>query len=107
MKKISTREEFNQIMEEHKKFLFLKHSVTCPISSAAFEEFKSYVEQSNVLPAYYLHVQEARPLSNDIAEEFGVKHESPQVLLFHQGTVKWHESHWRITKSELENQVSE
>ncbi|MBM7701182.1 bacillithiol system redox-active protein YtxJ [Metabacillus iocasae] len=106
MKKISTREEFNQVIKDNETFLFLKHSITCPISSAAYEEFKSYVEENQHIPSYYLHVQEARPLSNDIAEEYNIKHESPQVFLFNQGNVKWHESHWRITKSELANQLN-
>lgn len=102
---IQTVEEFNQILEENERFLFFKNSTTCPISHAAFEEFENFVADQEQVPCYYLNVQEARPLSNHIAEATGVKHESPQALLFKGGDVVWNASHWKITYSSLEENV--
>ena len=61
-------------------------------------------EQLDGTTLYYLNVQEARPLSNAIAEQFQVKHESPQALLFVDGELKWHASHWTLTYDELKKQ---
>jgi bacillithiol system protein YtxJ len=106
MKKIISVEEFNEVVNENESFLFLKHSTTCPISGAGHEAFSNYVNNQNSVKAYYLHVQEARPLSNYIAETYGVKHESPQALFFEDGKVKWDISHWKITEEELSKRVS-
>jgi bacillithiol system protein YtxJ len=54
---------------------------------------------------YYLHVQEARALSNYIAETYSIKHESPQALLFKDGKVVWDASHWKITYASLQENV--
>ena len=56
----------------------LKHSTTCPISSMA----KRRLERQWDLPAdsvepYYLDLLRHRDISNLIASEFGVRHESP------------------------------
>ena len=100
MEKISSIEEFEQALEKGEAFLFIKHSLTCPISHEAFNECKSFDEQSQV-PVYYLAVQESRELSNYIADRFQIKHESPQALIFVDGKAVWDASHWKITKSSL------
>ena len=93
---IQTEDEFNQL-DHDGTFAFFKHRVTCPISGRAFEEFETFVKQYEDIPAYYLQVQESRPLSNYIAEQYGIKHESPQAIIFKNGKVKWHASHSQIT----------
>ncbi|MCK6258081.1 bacillithiol system redox-active protein YtxJ [Fictibacillus sp. WQ 8-8] len=104
--KISDSEAFKKAISENGRVFVLKNSTTCPISHAAFEEYKKFAEdQSGNL--YYLNVQEARPLSNEIAEAYGIKHESPQVLLFENGEVKWNDSHWSITYSALQDKVNQ
>jgi bacillithiol system protein YtxJ len=101
-KLIHSIEEFKQIAESESEFLFIKHSLTCPISQAAYEEFENFVEDAETVPAYYLHVQNSRILSNYIADEYNVKHESPQALFIKAGEVKWHDSHWNITYDKLQ-----
>ncbi len=103
--KIETVEQFNEISQEKAKFLLFKHSLTCPVSQEAFHEFEAFMAENDDVEAYYLYVQEARPLSNYVAEQYGVKHESPQALLFEKNTVKWNDSHWRITKATLTESV--
>jgi bacillithiol system protein YtxJ len=104
--KIETIEEFEQIVKTQPKFLMIKHSLTCPISQNAFEEYEKFVEDHQEFPTYFLYVQEARPLSNYIAETFSVKHESPQALLFQDGKVVWHTSHWNITYDTLTKEIA-
>lgn len=91
-----------QESHEHPVLIF-KHSTTCSISAAA----KSKVERQwpdGSLPAnatiYYLDLLRYRPISGQIASEFGVEHQSPQLLLIQDGQVRYHASHMGIRLSE-------
>lgn len=107
IKKIDTVEQFDELINEDGKFYFLKHSLTCPISQAAYKEFEQFAQENQEIPAYYLAVQDSRPLSNEIAERFEIKHESPQAFLFANGKPLWNASHWKITKRSLANASTE
>jgi bacillithiol system protein YtxJ len=72
--------------------IVFKHSTTCPISSAAYREM-SKVEEDIAL----VIVQGARALSQKIAAQTGVRHESPQAIILRKGQVVWTASHWSIT----------
>ena len=48
---------------------------------------------------YYLDLLAYRPVSNLIAEKFGVVHESPQMIVIKDGKVLFHESHGGIDPS--------
>jgi bacillithiol system protein YtxJ len=100
--KIDTVEQFDEILGKEKKFLLLKHSLTCPISHAAYQEYQKFAEANQNVPAYFLAVQDSRPLSNEIADKFQIKHESPQAILFDNGQAQWNASHWKITSRSLE-----
>ncbi|MDM5190351.1 bacillithiol system redox-active protein YtxJ [Bacillus sp. DX4.1] len=105
MTKVETIEQFEALLETKEPYILFKHSTTCPISQGAFTEFQAYCQDGQITPAYYLYVQDARAISNRIAEHFGIKHESPQVLYIKDGTVAWHTSHWKIKKQSLEENV--
>ncbi|MGD6902640.1 bacillithiol system redox-active protein YtxJ [Bacillus infantis] len=107
MKQIHSIEEFNSILEEKSPAFLLKHSTTCPVSQAAYEEYESFTSANSSVPAYFLTVQDARPVSNHVAEEYHIKHESPQAILFSNKDVVWHASHWKITEDSLAKAVSE
>ena len=105
MEKITTVEQFDQILQEKDHFLFLKHSITCPISQAGYDEFAKFAAEHPSIDSYFLHVQEARTLSNDIAERFGIKHESPQAFVIKNQEVVWHASHWNITSKAMNEHI--
>ncbi|WP_042459763.1 bacillithiol system redox-active protein YtxJ [Neobacillus dielmonensis] len=107
LKKIDSVDEFNQIVNNEAKFLLLKHSLTCPISQAAYKEYEKFSEENSSISTYYLAVQDARPLSNEIAEKYSIKHESPQTILFSNGEALWNASHWKITNRALSAAVKE
>jgi bacillithiol system protein YtxJ len=107
LEKIETSQQFEELMKKESKFYFLKHSLTCPISQAAYKEYEKFTSENPEVPAYYLAVQEARPLSNEIAEKFQIKHESPQAFLFADGQPVWNASHWKITNRALQNAINE
>lgn len=101
MQQLESYQDLKQLVQNEKKFMVLKHSLTCPISSNAKQAYERFAE-TTMTPTYILHIQESRDLSNQIASEYEVKHESPQVLLFEDGKVVWNQSHWDITPDSLE-----
>lgn len=81
-----------------------KHSLTCPISSAALREYKSFLEQRETgdgVTYTLIEIQKHRDVSNHASERSGVRHESPQALLFDGGKVTWNASHSKITVDSL------
>ncbi|MGE7877470.1 bacillithiol system redox-active protein YtxJ [Peribacillus muralis] len=104
--KIESEEQFIDLLNED-TFLLFKHSLTCPVSAEAHEQYEKYIAGNEQLKTAYLAVQEARPLSNHVAETFDIKHQSPQAILFKNGKPVWNESHWRITYDSLSKAISE
>ncbi|MCM3786990.1 bacillithiol system redox-active protein YtxJ [Domibacillus indicus] len=102
MQKIMYIAEFEELLERNEPFFLLKHSTTCPISAAAYEAYESFIKDpTSGQQGVYLAVQEARELSNHIAQVTDIRHESPQVIYFKNGKPEWNESHWKITKDQL------
>jgi len=86
----------------------LKHSSQCPISAEVYSAFSEFDRQGGTHRPWNCalgRVIEERPLSNQIAEELGVEHESPQILLISGSKVLWHDSHWRLTLEKM-NEVA-
>jgi bacillithiol system protein YtxJ len=106
LEKINQIEEFDELIKSKNKFFLLKHSLTCPVSHAAYQEYQKFANELPNVPAFFLAVQDSRSMSNEIAERYQVKHESPQVILFYNNEVVWHASHWKITKSSLASAIS-
>ena len=47
--KLSSIDQFEQVLEEHNDVFVLKHSDTCPISAAAFDQFnKFYMKETQM-----------------------------------------------------------
>nr|WP_041582325.1 bacillithiol system redox-active protein YtxJ [Salisediminibacterium selenitireducens] len=106
--KITTWDELDAKKATGRPLFIFKNSTTCPVSREAFSEVKGFVQgYDGEAPVVYLNVQEARELSNRIAEEYGVKHESPQLLLIDDTEVKWHASHWKITEKAISRALSD
>ncbi|MFP7478128.1 bacillithiol system redox-active protein YtxJ [Terribacillus saccharophilus] len=102
-KVIQSQEEFQDVLNRDASFYLLKHSLTCPISARAKQEYDRYSLDTQI-PMYTLYVQEARELSNVIADRYDVRHESPQALLFESNQIIWHTSHHDITETVLREQ---
>ena len=54
-----------------------------------------------------IEVQRARELSTEIENRLGVTHESPQVIVLHNGQVVWNASHFDITVDAVTEAVRE
>ena len=78
--------------------LIFKHSTTCGISGLAHNRLKrGWDIPEDTLPFYYLDLHQFRPISNEVARQYDVQHESPQVLLVSNGTCSYHSSHLDIS----------
>lgn len=99
--KTSTR--FNSITDEEsleelftlshdEPVVLFKHSTTCPISAAAYQQMSGYDG-----PVSLIIVQSAREISQRVAALTGVRHESPQTIILRKGKAVWSASHWSIT----------
>jgi bacillithiol system protein YtxJ len=82
------------------RYFLFKHSSTCPISASANRAVEK-VHAELAMPIYKLVVQQQRQLSGEVTQEFGIRHESPQILLIDSGKVTWHESHYNITAKDI------
>lgn len=103
---LQDEQQLEEIKEKSKSRpqLIYKHSVRCGVSSVV----KSRLEKAK-LPAdidyYYLDIIHFRAVSNKIAEEFKVYHESPQVLMIKNGECVYEESHMGIRADEIMEQA--
>ena len=50
-------------------------------------------------------VQTHRAVSNAIAQQLGVRHETPQALLIKDGRVVWSASHFRVTAAAVDRAI--
>ncbi len=79
-----------------------KHSTRCSVSIMVKRGLdRQWPEQAAAIPGYYLDLLNHRDISNAIAERFGIRHESPQLLLLHHGRVSYHASHSEIDLDEM------
>lgn len=85
-----------------KSIAIFKHSTHCPVSTIAKKRLVSEWNFGNELPVYYLDLIEYRSVSNQIAEQFNVRHESPQILIIKDGKCIYHASHISISAKEIE-----
>jgi bacillithiol system protein YtxJ len=100
---LKKKQDLEQLLERSKTdpILIFKHSTQCPISSQAYEEFRDFAESAEDVACGLVLVIEDRELSNTIASELGVRHESPQAIVVKDGHPAWNASHWSITADSL------
>ena len=87
--------------------VIFKHSRTCGISCEAFDELHAHLADAPGEASYnMITVQSHRGVSDEAAARFGVRHETPQVILLRDGLPVWNASHFRITAQALKRVLS-
>ena len=82
--------------------MIFKHSTRCAISSTVLNRLeRSWNSDEVAIKPYFLDLINYRDLSNQVAQEFGIMHESPQVLVIKDGKAVYHSSHFGISYDEL------
>ena len=94
--RIDNRETLDQLITDsrNKPIVIFKHSNSCGISSAAYREMEKLENQVNLL-----EVQSAREVSRELADLTGIRHETPQVIVFKDGKAVWNASHFDVKAS--------
>ncbi len=94
---LATRDDLDEALarSDDGPVLIYKHSSTCPISARAQQSLEALTEAADP-PVYRLVVQEARDLSAAVADELGVRHESPQALLLMDRQPVFDASHGQV-----------
>jgi len=96
------------VRESHEQpVIIFKHSTSCSISAAAKGKLERQWDESGLADTklYYLDLLRFRPISAEIAQQFGVQHESPQLLLIQDGECRYNASHMGIRLSEVKSAV--
>lgn len=77
-----------------------KHSTRCFISKTVLQNFEAEIKSyQGDAKFYFLDLLKYRQISNKIAEDFGVTHQSPQLIVIRDGKVVNHASHNSISIS--------
>jgi bacillithiol system protein YtxJ len=89
--------------------IIFKHSTGCSISRMVLDRLERNWKEEDLNGAkpYFLDLLSYRAISNQIADVFDVKHESPQVLIVREGKAVYHTSHYDIDFGRIKNAVNE
>lgn len=97
---LDSQDQLDQILARSGEIpvLLFKHSTRCSISTMAQSRlFSQWDFSESEIEAWYLDLIAHRDISNRIATDLEVSHESPQVILIRDGKAVYHESHGGIT----------
>ena len=107
-KTLNLEDQLTEFIElsKSKPIAIYKHSTRCSLSSMV----KSRLERGwdindNDIDVYYLDLLNYRNISNKIASLFAVGHQSPQLIVLHQGKVLYHASHGEIDAGVLKESI--
>ena len=87
-------QEILTLSQESPIFIF-KHSSRCGISSVVLSRFEKQISQRDD-SYYHLHIQAQRELSNWLAEELDIRHESPQFIVIKNAKAITYDSHYAL-----------
>jgi bacillithiol system protein YtxJ len=108
LKELHSIEELDGALAEStaRPVLFFKHSLSCSISTRAFGELRSYLNNADPRISYKLiTVQTARAVSDEAASRLRIEHKSPQAILVRNGRELWNASHYDITAEALDQAI--
>ena len=96
---LNEESQIGQIKKDsfNRPVVIYKHSTTCGTSVHIKHDLENGWKRLDMpLDFYYLDILAFRPVSNLVAEEFGVVHQSPQVIILFQGQRVFDCSHFQI-----------
>lgn len=96
-------QEINDLSTTQPVVIF-KHSTRCSISTMAKSRLEREKTPENA-SFYYLDLIKYRSISNKIATDYSVHHESPQILLIKNGECVYEETHNGISMGDIADQL--
>lgn len=83
--------------------LIFKHSTRCNISRATLDRLERNWKEADIsnVKTYFLDLLSYRHISNAIADQFEVAHQSPQILIIRNGKSIYDNSHYGIDFNDI------
>ncbi|MDA0713902.1 MAG: bacillithiol system redox-active protein YtxJ [Bacteroidetes bacterium] len=102
---LTTRNHLNEVLErsESRPQVIFKHSTRCIISKMVLRNFEEESTPSDVMDYHLLDLIAHREVSNAIASDFGVHHQSPQLIIVYKKRAVYDRSHQAISSAEVES----
>jgi len=98
---LESADQIEAIKQQREYSVIFKHSTRCSISMMVKRRFElDWDKLPESLSLYFLDLIKYRDLSNQIARDFQVHHESPQLLLIKNGSCILDLSHGEISVQE-------
>ncbi|MCP4147993.1 MAG: bacillithiol system redox-active protein YtxJ [bacterium] len=87
--------------------IIFKHSTRCPISTRAKREMDAFLKNNQGDYEFELvDVIDNKPRSAEIAEMYGIRHESPQIIILgNNNSPTWNASHGSITEESIKLEI--
>jgi bacillithiol system protein YtxJ len=95
---LTSESQWRDLLKEKGPVIIFKHSTRCSISSMVKNRLERSWQHSS--PVYLLDLIALRSISNLIAEDLRVQHESPQLLVVKDGKCIYNASHTMISAEE-------
>ncbi|KAA5545708.1 bacillithiol system redox-active protein YtxJ [Adhaeribacter rhizoryzae] len=107
---LTQQNQIQEIITESKEtpVIIFKHSTTCAISATAKNRLERQWADAGIkgVKTYYLDLLAHRPVSNQVAQVFGVEHQSPQLLVIKNGVCQYDASHLGINLNEVKKNIA-
>ena len=103
---LTSADQVDDFLQQHPNAAIFKAG-TCHKTQETFRGIEPLLEARAELSLGVIRVVEARPASNRVAEKTGIRHESPQIVLFKDGRAVFDRDNWDITAEALQEALTE
>lgn len=83
--------------------IIFKHSARCSISFMVLDRLQQGLPAADY---HLLDVIGKRELSDKVAKQFSIMHQSPQLLIIHKGICVYDTSHYNISSSVVDKEIN-
>lgn len=106
IKSCEQKEDISHYISQTNKGVVLKHSTQCPISSRAHEHLQTVLDNHEQVTAIRVLVIEQRDVSQALAAEYDIVHQSPQIRIVDDGKITEVLNHMAINKKAIEQSLN-
>jgi len=101
LEELSQLDEIIEASNEMPQLLY-KHSTRCGVSSMVRKQLDgAWAHEGKIIP-WHLDLISFRSISNEIADRFGIQHQSPQIIILVNGQAVMHVSHSPLSSQDLD-----
>jgi bacillithiol system protein YtxJ len=93
---LTTTAEVDEFLRRHPTCALFKYG-SCHKNDVAFAAVESQLAEVEPLPLAVIRVVESRSASDHVAAVTGIRHESPQLILFREGRAVFDRDNWDIS----------